>query len=167
MVEFIGPHFDARQFEMLSHLKTVRILSIQDCDVPAEAIHCIAQMDGLQHLTIANSQVDGACVSHLKNNRKLKTLEIVNVEITDAFLTGLTNLPNLRELYVDYSVVPQDFDGKILKMTSLKKCEIFCVVSGTHKPESSYTKKGFSFGYILEEKLQIYRDRQKQTKKQE
>ena len=72
MVEFIGPRFDARQFEMLSHLKTVRILSIHDCDVPAEAIHWIAQMEGLEHLEITNSKVDGACISHLKNNRKLK-----------------------------------------------------------------------------------------------
>jgi len=159
MGEFIGPRFDARQFEMLSHLKTVRILCIHNCDVPAEAIHRIAQMEGLEHLEITNSKVDGACISHLKNNRKLKTLQIKNVNISDAFVAGLTNLPNLQELYVDYSIVPQDFDGEILKMTSLKKCEFFCVVSNTHKPESSYTKNGFSFNFISEDELQIYRDK--------
>ena len=164
MVEFIGPRFDARQFEMLSHLKTVRILSIHDCDVPAEAIHWIAQMEGLEHLEITNSKVDGACISHLKNNRKLKTLRIENVNISDAFLAGLKNLTNLQELYVDYSVVPQDFDGEVLKMPTLKRCEIFCVVSSTHKPESSYTKNGFSFNFISEDELQIYRDKQSKQK---
>ena len=164
MVEFIGPHFDARQFEMLSHLKTVRILTIHNCDVSTKAIQYIAQMEGLEHLEIFSSKVDGTGISHMKNNRKLKTLLIEDVNISDAFLAGLTKLPQLQELYVDYSIVPQGFDIEILKMTSLKRCEIFSIVSGTHKPEDSYTKNGFTFNFILEGELQVYRDKKNKTK---
>ena len=164
MVEFTGPRFDARQFEMLSHLKTVRILTIHNCDVSTKAIQYIAQMEGLEHLEIFSSKVDGTGISHMKNNRKLKTLLIEDVNISDAFLAGLTKLPQLQELYVDYSIVPQGFDIEILKMTSLKRGEIFSVVSGTHKPEASYTKSGFTFNFILEDELQVYRDKKNKTK---
>lgn len=123
-VGFKGPKFSTRHFEYLSHLGSLKILTIDSVKFELAALSYVSSVESLEELTIRNCNFNGTGIELLANCKNLRILTLAGIEFSEEGSKGLSKLTGLKHLeFEDAMVAPELFES-LHGFKNLKTCDI-------------------------------------------
>jgi len=108
----------------LSHLKKLDAISLRGTKVDDEAVVHLKKLSQLNVLNLAKTHITNEALKGLKGLKNLGTLVLADTAVTGEGFTHLQPLRNLRTLNVDGC---KDIDGHLLKLSELPELRMLYV----------------------------------------
>lgn len=124
LVAFVGPKFEPRHYEMLTHLPDVSFFSATDTTIDAYGLSCISQINNVDRIDIVRCRVVSGSVSVLRASRRLNSLWVESSVIHDEFFGEFSELVNLRTVVLEDIQIPEGLVDELAKMHWLKTCQL-------------------------------------------
>ncbi len=122
LVGYLGPKFQSRHFEMLTHLPNVAFFAAHDTEFDGYGLSCISRIRNIGVIEIVRCRVSTGSLSILRANRQLTSLLVESALVRDDFFEDFSELVNLRTIDFVDMYIPDVLVDELAKMNWLKEC---------------------------------------------
>lgn len=104
----------------LRGLKKLRFINLASSSITDEGLKDVAQMEGLEEISLLNTYISDEGIKHLIGSKSLKALILGNTDISDATVEGLSTMPSLTFLSLSGTEITDKAIEYLTKFPNLK-----------------------------------------------